>query len=143
MDWSVILDYLLKIIGSIGASVIITLAGVLFAKLKTKIKESRINSYIKEAVQAAEQLYPNQGKKMGKEKYAYVVQQVLAKFPNLTDNEYLKSLIEGAVYTLSEQVKQIAKEQSKIESTKTTTTNVNKTNSITNNTTNTPTLTSF
>lgn len=143
MDWSVILDYLLKIIGSIGASVIITLAGVLFAKLKTKIKESRINSYIKEAVQAAEQLYPNQGTKTGTEKYKYVVTQVLNKFPELTDNEYLKSLIEGAVYTLSEQVKQIAKEQSKIESTKTTTTNVNKTNSITNNTTNTPTLTSF
>ena len=138
MDWSITLDYLLKIIGSIGASVIVTLAGVLFAKLKTKVKESRINSYIKEAVQAAEQLYPNEGKKMGKEKYQYVVTQVLSKFPELTDNEYLKSLIEGAVYALSEQVKQIAKEQSKIESTKTTTTN-----STTNNTTNTPTLTSF
>ena len=138
MDWSVILDYLLKIIGSIGASIIVTLAGVLFAKFKTKIKESRITSYIKEAVQAAEQLYPNQGTKTGTEKYKYVVTQVLNKFPELTDNEYLKSLIEGAVYALSEQVKQIAKEQSKIESTKTTTTN-----STTNNTTNTPTLTSF
>ena len=134
MDWSLILDYVLKILGSIGASVIITLAGVLFAKLKTKIKESRINSYIKEAVQAAEQLYPNQGKKMGKEKYAYVVQQVLAKFPNLTDNEYLKSLIEGAVYTLSEQVKQIAKEQSSAKST---------TSSATTTLDNTTTLSSF
>ena len=134
MDWSLILDYVLKILGSIGASVIITLAGVLFAKLKTKIKESRITSYIKEAVQAAEQLYPNQGKKMGKEKYAYVVQQVLAKFPNLTDNEYLKSLIEGAVYTLSEQVKQIAKEQSSAKST---------TSSATTTSGNTTTLSSF
>lgn len=139
MDWSTILDYLLKIIGSIGASVIITLAGVLFAKLKTKIKESRINSYIKEAVQAAEQLYPNQGKKMGKEKYAYVVQQVLAKFPNLTDNEYLKSLIEGAVYTLSEQVKQIAKEQSSAKSTTSSAT----TTSATTTSGNTTTLSSF
>lgn len=111
MDWSSVLDIVLKAVGSIGASIIVTLAGILFAKLRTKIKESRINSYIKEAVQAAEQLYPNQGKKMGKEKYAYVVQQVLAKFPTLTDNEYLKSLIEGAVYTVSQQVKQIAKEQ--------------------------------
>ena len=131
MDWSTILDYLLKIIGSIGASVIVTLAGVLFVKFKTKIKESRITSYIKEAVQAAEQLYPNQGTKTGTEKYKYVVTQVLNKFPELTDNEYLKSLIEGAVYTLSEQVKQIAKEQKKEEATTaqitTTTNNQNKT----------------
>ena len=111
MDWSLILDYVLKILGSIGASIIITLSGILFAKLRSKIQDSKVANYVKEAVKAAEQLYPNTGKKMGKEKYQYVVTQVLNKFPNLTDNEYLKSLIEGAVYTLSEQVKQIAKEQ--------------------------------
>lgn len=131
MDWSSVLDIVLKAVGSIGASIIVTLAGILFAKLRTKIKESRINSYIKEAVQAAEQLYPNQGTKTGTEKYKYVVTQVLNKFPELTDNEYLKSLIEGAVYTLSEQVKQIAKEQKKEEVTTaqitTTTNNQNKT----------------
>ncbi len=131
MDWSSVLDIVLKAVGSIGASIIVTLAGILFAKLRTKIKESRINSYIKEAVQAAEQLYPNQGTKTGTEKYKYVVTQVLNKFPELTDNEYLKSLIEGAVYTLSEQVKQIAKEQKKEEATTaqitTTTNNQNKT----------------
>ena len=131
MDWSSILDIVLKAVGSIGASIIVTLAGILFAKLRTKIKESRINSYIKEAVQAAEQLYPNQGTKTGSEKYKYVVTQVLNKFPELTDNEYLKSLIEGAVYTLSEQVKQIAKEQKKEQVTTaqitTTTNNQNKT----------------
>lgn len=131
MDWSSVLDIVLKAVGSIGASIIVTLAGILFAKLRTKIKESRINSYIKEAVQAAEQLYPNQGTKTGSEKYKYVVTQVLNKFPELTDNEYLKSLIEGAVYTLSEQVKQIAKEQKKEEVTTaqitTTTNNQNKT----------------
>ena len=131
MDWSSVLDIVLKAVGSIGASIIVTLAGILFAKLITKIKESRINSYIKEAVQAAEQLYPNQGTKTGTEKYKYVVTQVLNKFPELTDNEYLKSLIEGAVYTLSEQVKQIAKEQKKEQVTTaqitTTTNNQNKT----------------
>lgn len=131
MDWSSVLDIVLKAVGSIGASIIVTLAGILFAKLRTKIKESRINSYIKEAVQAAEQLYPNQGTKTGTEKYKYVVTQVLNKFPELTDNEYLKSLIEGAVYTLSEQVKQIAKEQKKEEvttsQTTTTTNHQNKT----------------
>lgn len=131
MDWSSVLDIVLKAVGSIGASIIVTLAGILFAKLRTKIKESRINSYIKEAVQAAEQLYPNQGTKTGTEKYKYVVTQVLNKFPELTDNEYLKSLIEGAVYTLSEQVKQIAKEQKKEQVTTaqitTTTNNQNKT----------------
>lgn len=108
MDWNLLLNYILKIVGSVGASLIVTYASILFAKLKNKIHESKVTAYVKQAVQAAEQLYPNEGKKMGKEKYAYVVQQTLAKFPNLTENEYLKSIIEGAVYTVSQQVKQIA-----------------------------------
>ena len=106
MDWSIILDYILKIVGSIGASVIVTLAGILFAKLQSKIKDSKIVAYIKEAVKAAEQLYPNQGVKMGTVKYDYVVKQVLKKFPTITDNEYLKSLIEGAVFALNNKLEE-------------------------------------
>ena len=37
-----------------------------------------------------------------------MVNQTLAKFPTLTDNEYLKNLIEGAVFKVSEEVRQIA-----------------------------------
>lgn len=110
MDLNFFLSCLLKALGSLAATVVTTLASILFVKLKTKIKESRITAFIKETVQAAEQLYPNEGKKMGPEKYEYVVTTVLAKFPTLTDNEYLKNLIEGAVYALSAQTKQIANE---------------------------------
>ena len=115
MNWSEILNYGLKILGSALATLLITYASILFAKLKTKIKENRINTYISKVVRAAEQLYPNQGKKMGPEKYEYVVKQVLAKFPTLTDNEYLKSLIEGAVFSLTEELKEngVIKEEKK------------------------------
>lgn len=105
------LDILLKSVGSAAGAAVVTYSSILFAKLKNKIKESRITAYIKECVKAAEQLYPNEGTKMGPQKYNYVVQCVLAKFPYLTNNEYLKSLIEGAVYTVSQQVKQIVKEK--------------------------------
>lgn len=104
MDWSVFFDYLWKIIGSIGASLIITLASVLYAKLQSKIKDSKITAYVKECVKAAEQLYPNLGMKMGTTKYKYVVEQVTKKFNSITDESYLKSLIEGAVFALNKQL---------------------------------------
>lgn len=111
MDWSIILDYGVKILGAVIASLIITFGSILFAKLKAKIQDKRVNMFITNAVRAAEQLYPNYGKKTGKEKYEYVLNEVLAKFPSMTDNPHLKTLIESAVYGVSEQVKQIAKEQ--------------------------------
>lgn len=111
MNWSVILDYVVKIAGAIIASLIITFGSILFAKLKSKIQDSKVNMFITNAVKAAEQMYPNYGKKTGKEKYEYVLNEVLAKFPNMTDNPHLKTLIEAAVYGVSEQVRQIAKEQ--------------------------------
>ena len=140
MDWSYILDIVLKTVGSIGASIIVALAGILFAKLRSKIQDSKISNYIKEAVRAAEQLYPNQGVKMGTEKYKYVVQQVLAKFPNLTDNEYLKSLIEGAVFALN---KQLDEKTDSSTTTESTTTNTTSSNNSTNNNKNNTTLSSF
>lgn len=110
MDWSLFLECVLKAVGSIGASIIVTLAGILFTKLSSKIKDSKITQFIKEAVKAAEQLYPNQGVKRGTEKYEYVVKQTLAKFPSLTNNDYLKALIEGAVFALNKQLDQKKKE---------------------------------
>lgn len=109
MDWSLFLDYLLKALGSLAASTIIALGSVLFAKLKTKISEARLNTYIDRCVRAAEQLFPNLGQKTGKEKYEYVLGLVKEKYPKLS-NEYLKALIEGAVFSVSEQVKQISQQ---------------------------------
>ena len=111
MDWSIILDYGVKILGAVIAWLIITFGSILFAKLKAKIQDKRVNMFTMNAVRAAEQLYPNFGKKTGKEKYEYVLNEVLTKFPSMTDNPHLKTLIESAVYAVSEQVKQIAKEQ--------------------------------
>ena len=109
MDWSLFLDYLLKALGSLAASTIIALGSVLFAKLKNKIGEARLNTYIDRCVRAAEQLFPNLGQKTGKEKYEYVLGLVKEKYPKLS-NEYLKALIEGAVFSVSEQVKQISQQ---------------------------------
>lgn len=111
MDWSLILDYGVKILAAVIATLITTYGSILFAKLKSKLHDAKVNMFITNAVKAAEQLYPNLGKKTGKEKYEYVLNEVLTKFPKMTDNAHLKTLIEAAVYGVSEQVKQIAKEQ--------------------------------
>lgn len=112
MDWSVILDYILKIAGSAAAALITTFASILFTKLKNKLQDAQVSAYVSKVVRAAEQLYPNEGTKTGTQKYQYVVDQVLAKFPKMTNNEYLKSLIEGAVYTLSNEVSAVTGEAS-------------------------------
>ncbi len=104
MDWSYILDLVFKATGSLVAGLVITFCSVLFADLKKKLTDSKVIQYVKEAVKAAEQLYPNKGTKKGSEKYKYVVERVLAKFPKLKDNDYIKSLIEGAVFTLTEEL---------------------------------------
>lgn len=109
LDWNLILNYGLKILGYAIGTIIITLASILFSKLKERLGELKLSNYIEKCVQAAEQLFPNLGKKTGKEKYEYVLSEVLKKFPKLQENEYLKTLIEAAVYKVSEEVKQIAK----------------------------------
>lgn len=114
MDTSIFLDYLMKGLGSASATLLITFATILFTKLKGKITDVRINNFIKQVVQAAEQLYPNNGQKMGTVKYNYVWNEVVAKFPKMKDNPHLKSLIEGAVYTVSEQIRLIAKENNEV-----------------------------
>lgn len=101
MDWNMILTYILKIAGSAAAALITTFASILFTKLKNKLHDAQVSAYVNKVVRAAEQLYPNEGTKTGSQKYQYVVDQVLAKFPKMTNNDYLKSLIEGAVFTLS------------------------------------------
>ena len=109
MDWNLILNYGLKVLGYAIGTLVITLGSILFAKLKAKIGEAKLSNYIEKCVQAAEQLFPNLGKKTGKEKYEYVLECVKKKYPKLEENEYLKTLIEAAVYKVSEEVKLIAK----------------------------------
>lgn len=109
LDWNTILTYGLKVLGYAIGTIIITLSSILFTKLKEKIGEGRLNFFIEKCVQAAEQLYPNLGQKTGKQKYEYVLGEVLKKYPKLAGNEHLKTLIEAAVYKVSEEVKQIAK----------------------------------
>lgn len=108
MDWSTILDYALKIAGTALGTVLITLGSILFAKLKNKIGEARLNTFIDKVVRAAEQQFPNLGQKTGPEKFAYVMEVVKQKYPKL-DEGYLKPLIEGAVYGVSEELKQLEK----------------------------------
>lgn len=110
MDWSFILECALKAVGSFAATLIVTFASILFAKLKTKIGEARLSAFIEKCVEAAEQLYPNVGTKMGPEKYQYVVDRVLERYPKLKNNAYLKALIEAAVYKLSEGADKIIQE---------------------------------
>ena len=107
MDWNMALDILIKALGSALATIIITFASILFAKLKTKIGEARLNTYIDRCVKAAEQIFPNLGTKTGPEKLEYVKEMVIKKFPKLSDSPYLNALIEGAVYAVSQQQKQL------------------------------------
>ena len=105
MDWSIIISDVLKAVCAIGGSLIVIIIGIVAKKICAKLKETRLYDFIKEAVKAAEQLFPNvDGVQTGTEKYKYVVQQVLAHFSGLTDNEYLQALIEGAVYSLNNEL---------------------------------------
>lgn len=110
VDWNVVLEYGAKILGSMAATLVITLGSILFAKLKAKLQDSKLKLFIDSAVKAAEQLYPNLGKKTGAEKYQYVYDLVTKKYPKV-ENEYLKALIEGAVFSVSEEIKQVAQAQ--------------------------------
>ena len=55
------------------------------------------------AVRAAEQKFPNEGKKMGPEKMAYVMDYLAITFPKIKNNQYLYNIAEAAVYELNRQ----------------------------------------
>lgn len=61
------------------------------------LKDKNIYNYVKIAVQAAEQIYKENG--MGKEKFEYVRNWLHEKL-NITDDD-LKKIIESAVYELN------------------------------------------
>lgn len=109
MDWNIVLDYALKGVGSVVGTLLITYASILFTKLKNKIGEAKLYAYADQCVKAAEQLFPNLGQKTGKEKYEYVKEALLKKYPKLKDNPYLQTVIEAAVYKISQGIKENVK----------------------------------
>lgn len=111
LDWGEILNGVLKGLGVVIGTLIATYATILFNKLKGKIEEAKLNDFIDKCVRAAEQLFPNLGQKTGAQKFEYVMQEIAGKFPKQLNNPQLKSLIEGAVFSVSEQIRQVAKER--------------------------------
>lgn len=102
--WAIIVKVLVTAI----LSAVLGLLGTLIGKLVVKNKNSKIYKYAKTCVEAAEQKYPNEGKKMGPEKMAYVMDQLAIKFPKIKENTYLYNIAEAAVYELNKESKRQA-----------------------------------
>lgn len=97
--WPVLIKVLLTAIltGLIG------LCTTLIGKMVAKNKNSKIMKQAEIAVRAAEQKFPNEGKKMGPEKMAYVMDYLAITFPKIKNNQYLYNIAEAAVYELNRQ----------------------------------------
>lgn len=97
--WPVLIKVLLTAIltGLIG------LCTTLTGKMIAKNKNSKIMKQAEIAVRAAEQKFPNEGKKMGPEKMAYVMDYLAITFPKIKNNQYLYNIAEAAVYELNRQ----------------------------------------
>lgn len=118
MDWAIIFDYLWKALASLASAVIISLSTTIFKKVLEKFGEAKVKRFISTCVKAAEQLFPNKGTKTGTTKFNYVLEQLTKKYPKIITNDTtdtIKALIESEVFKVSEQTKQIAKEQQKEE----------------------------
>ena len=100
--WGVIIKVLITALLTTG----IGLIGTLIGKIIIKNKNSKIYKYAKTCVKAAEQKFPNEGKKMGPEKMAYVMDQLAIKFPKIRENTYLYNIAEAAVYELNKEDQQ-------------------------------------
>lgn len=100
--WSIIVKVLITAILSAGVGIACTLLG----KMLAKMKNSKIRKYAEICVRAAEQKFPNEGKKMGPEKMAYVMDQLAIKFPKIKENTYLYNIAEAAVYELNRERQQ-------------------------------------
>lgn len=72
-------------------------------KIIAKCKNSNLIRHARIAVRAAEQKFPNDGKKMGPEKMAYVMDYLAITFPKIKSNQYLYNIAEAAVYELNNQ----------------------------------------
>ena len=109
--WGIIL----KVIITAAATGIAGLICTLFGKLIISCKNSKMRNHAKIAVEAAEQKFPNEGKKMGPEKMAYVMDYLAITYPKIKDNQFLYNVAEAAVYELNNQnKKEAAKDEFKI-----------------------------
>ena len=95
--WSVLLKVLLTALLSTAIGAMCTLIG----KLLVKFNDSKLIKHAKIAVRAAEQKFPNEGKKMGPEKMDYVMDYLAITFPKIKSNQYLYNIAEAAVYELN------------------------------------------
>ena len=97
--WSILIKCLLTALLSAVIGLICTFIG----KLIAKSKNSKLKKHARIAVRAAEMKFPNEGKKMGPEKMAYVMDYLAIMFPKIKSNQYLYNIAEAAVYELNNQ----------------------------------------
>lgn len=108
--WSVLTKCLLTTLISVSIGAVCTALG----KAVTKSKNSKLARHARIAVRAAEMKFPNEGKKMGPEKMAYVMDYLAVTFPKIKSNEYLYNIAEAAVYELNNQnIEEEARQQFK------------------------------
>ena len=95
--WSIVLKALITTLLTLAVGAGCTLLG----KLIANCKNSKLRRHAKIAVEAAEAKFPNEGRKMGPEKIAYVMDYLSITFPKIKSNQYLYNIAEAAVYELN------------------------------------------
>lgn len=100
--WAILIKVLVTALLSAGVG----LMGTLIGNVISKHKDSKIYKYAKTCVKAAEQKFPNEGKKMGPEKMAYVMDQMAIKFPKIKESTYFYNLAEAAVLELNRKIQE-------------------------------------
>lgn len=95
--WTIVIKILITTI----LTALTGLLGTLLGKIIAKSKNSKIRKYARTCVRAAEQKFPNEGKKMGPEKMQYVMDQLAIRFPKIKDNRFLYNIAEAAVFELN------------------------------------------
>lgn len=101
--WAVVV----KVLVTALLTAAVGLVGTLIGKIISKYKESKIYKYAATCVAAAEQKFPNEGKKMGPEKMAYVMDQLAIKFSKIKESSYLYNIAEAAVLELNRDLNRV------------------------------------
>ena len=105
--WGILFKVLITALLSTAIGAMCTLIG----KLIARFKNSRLTRHAKIAVRAAEQKFPNEGKKMGPEKMEYVMDYLAITFPKIKSNQYLYNIAEAAVFELNREKEKKEAEQ--------------------------------
>lgn len=111
-----LIDILVKVVVGVAVSLVTTFVIPAITKWYTSLKDSKLKTFIDNAVDAAEQIY---GGKTAATKKQYVLDMVKSKFKKLgVSEETLDMLIEASVSRVSASVKQ-AKEVAAIQASST------------------------